>query len=146
MCAICTPGQMCTRVLICSTELHHLERWSKFALGCKLAAGCIFIKHRLHDQNTPEVQKYTRGVYLHWVQIVHINEALVYIDLHSKVLDIVSPVFMSYDLTEHISYMFYRILYHFNSQMLMYILYIVFICIIVYMFCFIEGHWADWLI
>ena len=53
---------------------------------------------------------------------------------------------MSYDLTEHVSYMFYRILHHFKSQMLIYILYIVFICIIVYMFCFIEGHLVDWLI
>ena len=55
-------------------------------------------------------------------------------------------VFMSYDLTEHASYMFYCILYHFKSQMRMYILYIVFICIIVYMFSFIEGHLVEWLV
>ena len=50
---------------------------------------------------------------------------------------------MSYDLTEHVSYMFNCILYHFKSKMLMYLLYIVFIFIIVYMFCFIEGHMVD---
>ena len=61
-------------------------------------------------------------------------------------LGIASSVFMSYDLTEHVSYMFYCILYHFISQMRMYILYIVFICIIVYMFCFIEGHLVEWLV
>ena len=33
--------------------------------GCRFAPGCIFIKHRLHDQNTPQVQIYTPGVYLH---------------------------------------------------------------------------------
>ena len=54
--------------------------------------------------------------------------------------------FMSYDLTKHVGYMFYRILYPFNSPMSMYILYIVSICNIVCMFCFIEGHLVDWLI
>ena len=39
-------------------NLHHLQR-------CKLAPGCIFIKHRLHDQNTPQGQMYFPGVYLH---------------------------------------------------------------------------------
>ena len=33
----------------------------------KFAPGCIFIKHRLHDLNTPHVQIYTMGVYLHRV-------------------------------------------------------------------------------
>ena len=56
---------MCTRVLICSPNLHHLQRWSKFAPGCKSAPGCIFIKHCLYDQNTPQVQIYTLGVNLH---------------------------------------------------------------------------------
>ena len=53
---------MCTRVLICSTEFApptEVEQIRKFA------PGCIFIKHRLHDQNTPKVQIYTPGVYLH---------------------------------------------------------------------------------
>ena len=27
---------------------------------------CFFIKHHLHDQNKPQVQVYTTGVYLHW--------------------------------------------------------------------------------
>ena len=61
---------MCTQLLICSAEfappnLHHLQRWSKLAPGCRFAPGCIFIMHRLHDQNTPQVQIYTPGVYLH---------------------------------------------------------------------------------
>ena len=46
-------------------NLHHLQRWSKLAPGCRFAPGCIFIKHHLHDQNTPHVQIYTPGVYLH---------------------------------------------------------------------------------
>ena len=33
--------------------------------SCKFAPGCIFIKHRLYDQNTPQVQIYTPDVYLH---------------------------------------------------------------------------------
>ena len=53
---------------------------------------------------------------------------------------------MPYDLIELVSYMFYRILYHFSLQMLMYILYIVLICIIAYIFCFIKGHLVDWLV
>ena len=36
-----------------------------FDCGVYLSPGCIFIKHRLHDQNTPQVQIYTPGVYLH---------------------------------------------------------------------------------
>ena len=52
------------------------QRWSKFAAGCKLASGCIFIKHRLHDQNTPQVQIYTLGDICTRVYIVHMNEAL----------------------------------------------------------------------
>ena len=51
-------------VLIWSTEFGHLERWSKFAPGCNFT-GCIFIKHRLHDQNTLQVLIYTTCVYLH---------------------------------------------------------------------------------
>ena len=38
---------------------------SKGSDQCRFAPGCIFIKHRLHDQNTPQVQMYTPGVYLH---------------------------------------------------------------------------------
>ena len=34
-------------------------------LYAQFAPGCIFIKHRLHDQNTPQVKMYTPGVYLH---------------------------------------------------------------------------------
>ena len=51
--------------LFAPPNLHHLQRWSKVAPGCRFAPGCIFIKHRLHDQNTPQVQIYTPGVYLH---------------------------------------------------------------------------------
>lgn len=36
-------------------KLPHLGRWSKFTLGCIFAPGCISLKHRLHDQNTPPV-------------------------------------------------------------------------------------------
>ena len=45
---------MCTHMLICSTE---------FAPPTKVEQICIFIKHRLCDQNTPQVQIYTPGVY-----------------------------------------------------------------------------------
>ena len=55
---------MCTWCLFAPLNLHHLERWSKFAPGSNFA-GCIFIKHRLHDQNTPQVLIYTLCVYLH---------------------------------------------------------------------------------
>ena len=34
-------------------------------LYAQFAPGCIFIKNRLHDQNSPQVQMYTPGVYLH---------------------------------------------------------------------------------
>ena len=54
-CAQFAPG---CRVQI---NLHHLERRSKFVLGCKFSHGCKFLKHRLHGQ------KYT------WVQIAHIR-------------------------------------------------------------------------
>ena len=50
---------MCTQVLICSTEFAPPTKVNLFA------PGCIFIKHRLYDQNTPQVQNYTPGVYLH---------------------------------------------------------------------------------
>ena len=56
----CAPG--CS---FAPPNLHHLQRWSKLAPGCKSAPECIFIKHRLHDQNTSQVQTYTPGVYLH---------------------------------------------------------------------------------
>ena len=42
---------------------------------------------------------------------------LVNLKLHFKVLDIASPVFMSNDLTKHVSYMFYGTLYPFNSKL-----------------------------
>ena len=69
MCAICTPVQICTQVLICSTEFApptKVEQISTRVQICKSAPGCFFIKHRLHDQNTSQVQIYTPGVYLHW--------------------------------------------------------------------------------
>ena len=68
MCAICTPVQICTRVLICSTEFAPPTKVEQISTrGCRFAPGCIFIKHRLYDQNTPQVQIYTPGVYLHRV-------------------------------------------------------------------------------
>ena len=53
---------MRTRVLICSTEFAPPTKVEQIR---KLAPGCIFIKHSLYDQNTPQVQIYTPGVYLH---------------------------------------------------------------------------------
>ena len=50
--------------------LHHIcttyKGGANLHPGCKFAPGCIFRKHRLHDQNTPQVQIYTPGVYLRW--------------------------------------------------------------------------------
>ena len=65
MCAICTPVQICTRVLICSTEFAPPTKVEQISTRVQICTGCIFIKHRLHDQNTPQVQIYTPGVYLH---------------------------------------------------------------------------------
>ena len=45
-------------------------------LAVSVVPGCTFIKHRLHGKNTPQVQIYYQGEYLHRVHIVHINEAL----------------------------------------------------------------------
>ena len=62
---ICTRCKSAPGCLFAPPNLHHLQRWSKLAPGCRFAPGCIFIKHRLYDQNTPNVQIYTPGVYLH---------------------------------------------------------------------------------
>ena len=60
---------MCTRVLNCSTVFAPPTKVEQIRIrvqdGCKSAPGCIFIKHRLHDQITSQVQIYTAGVYLH---------------------------------------------------------------------------------
>ena len=86
MCAICTPRKCAPRCEFAPPNLHYLQRWSKFASGCKFAPGCIFIKHRLHDQNTSQVQIYTPGVYIYTrVYIVHINKPLGFF-LHLKMI------------------------------------------------------------
>ena len=65
-CAQFAPrGKCATGFYFAPPNLHYLQRWSKLAPGCRFAPGCIFIKHRSHDQNTPQVQIYTPGVYLH---------------------------------------------------------------------------------
>ena len=46
-------------------NLLHRRKVEQIRTRCKLAPACIFIKHPLHDQNTPQVQIYTPGVYLH---------------------------------------------------------------------------------
>ena len=74
--AICTPGQMCTRVLFCSTELAPPGKVEQIRTQMQICTQVHFHKTPLHDQNTPHVQIYTTDVYLHRVQIVHINEAL----------------------------------------------------------------------
>ena len=56
---------ICDNKLRSCAQFAPLQRWSKLAPGCRFALGCIFIKHRLHEQNTPQVQIYTPGVYLH---------------------------------------------------------------------------------
>ena len=64
-CAQFAPrGKCAPRCLFAPPNLHHLQRWSTFAPGCKSAPVRIFIKHRLSDQNTPQVQIYTQGVHL----------------------------------------------------------------------------------
>ena len=57
---------MCTRVLICCTVFTPPTNVEQIRTRVQICTGCIFIKHRLHDQNTPQVQIYTPGVYLHW--------------------------------------------------------------------------------
>ena len=64
MCAFAPRGKCAPRCLFAPPNSHHLQRWSTFALGCNSAPVRIFIKHRLSDQNTPQVQIYTPGVYL----------------------------------------------------------------------------------
>ena len=56
---------MCTRVLICSTIFVPPTKVEQIRTLRKFAPGCIFLKHRLHDQNTLPVQIYTPGVFLH---------------------------------------------------------------------------------
>ena len=56
---------MCTRVLICSTVFAPPTKVEQIRTRVQISTRCIFIKHRLHDQNTPQVQMYTPGVYLH---------------------------------------------------------------------------------
>ena len=55
------------KLYICDNKLRSCAQFAprgKSAPGCRFALGCIFVKHRLHDQNTPQVQIYTPGVYL----------------------------------------------------------------------------------
>ena len=58
----CAPGW-----LICSTE---------FAPPTKVEQIRIFIKHHLYDQNTPQVQIYTRVYICTGVYIVHVKRGL----------------------------------------------------------------------
>ena len=51
--------------------------------------------------------------YIDYTPVSNIGNTSFYI-IVKCILDIASSVFMSYDLTEHVSYMFYRILYHFK--------------------------------
>ena len=49
---------------------------------------------------------------------------------------------MSYDLTEHVDYMFHRILYHFHlTNAYVHIVYCIYMYNCLYI-CFIEGHFG----
>ena len=56
---------MCTRVLICSTEFAPTTKVEQIRTRVLICTRVHFHKHRLYDQNTPQVQIYTLGVYLH---------------------------------------------------------------------------------
>ena len=59
---------MCTLVLICSTVFAPPTKVEQIRTRVQISTRIhfhIFLKHRLHDQNTPQVQMYTPGVYLH---------------------------------------------------------------------------------
>ena len=53
-------------VLICSTEFASPGKAEQIRTLMQFCTRCIFIKHRLHDQNTPQVLIYTPCVNLHW--------------------------------------------------------------------------------
>ena len=63
------------KLYICDNKLRSC---AQFAPRGKCAPECIFIKHRLYDQNTSQVQIYTRVYICTGVYIVHMNEALSY--------------------------------------------------------------------
>ena len=56
---------MCTRVLICSSVFAPPTKVEQIRTRVLICTRVHFHKTRLHDQNTPQVQIYTPGVYLH---------------------------------------------------------------------------------
>ena len=70
------PGVNVHLVLICSTKFAPPGKVEQIRTRMHFARGCIFIIHRLHDQNTHQLQIYTYVYICTGVQIVHINEVL----------------------------------------------------------------------